>query len=136
MSRPSPPVSDLQFTDCIGKLIQHPSGPPSVQSVSSEGSGDRPEILPGPLRRRGRCPAAPYAICRSKNGGSGYTRPNWVARTRYLLYPEARLANRTRLSDARRCTGGFVLGGIVVGLVSRLLIAEQIWDTLVPNRGL
>src|ERR1039458_1792263 len=28
------------------------------------------------------------------------------------------------------------LGGIVVGLVSRLLIAEQIWDTLVPNRGL
>src|ERR1017187_10160162 len=28
------------------------------------------------------------------------------------------------------------LGGIMVGLVSRLLIAEQIWDTLVPNRGL
>ena len=40
-----------------------------------------------------------------------------------LLYPEARLANRTRLSDAPYCTGGFVLGGIVVGLVSRLLIA-------------
>src|ERR1039458_6790953 len=26
----------------------------------------------------------------------------------YLLYPEARLANRTRLSDAPYCIGGFV----------------------------
>src|ERR1039457_1202589 len=71
MSRPSPPVSDLQFTDCIGKLIPHPSGPPSVQSVSSEGSGDRPAILaPASLRPAhsgaggDRCPATPYAICR------------------------------------------------------------------------
>src|ERR1017187_9941390 len=144
-SRPSPGKSrqfqNLQFTDCIGKLIQHPSGLPPF-NPSCPRAGDRPAIL------------APASLRPAHSGAGGDARPhhtrfagakmavrcilvpNWVARTQYLLYPEARLANRTRLSDARRCTGGFVLGGIVVGLVSRLLIAEQIWDTLVPNRGL